>query len=221
MKIYLDSADVSTWTLPDGTPPIQGVTTNPTLVHRANLPVTLDTYMHLVDAAGAHGFAELMVQLPSPDPVMAQQWVDTLIEGADRARVQLTIKLPCHADWLPCIRAVQQKDQPILLTGLSNSIQLLWAQSLQVDWVAPYVGRLDADGRDIWALMQACVAVQKAKGPALLAASIKSPEILARLMGCGAAAATLPPASVLAWRDDPLTQSAISQFERDIAASLA
>jgi transaldolase len=93
--------------------------------------------------------------------------------------------------------------------------------------VAPYVGRLVADGRDVWALMDACVAVQRqgldqvqGSGPALLAASIKSPDVLARLLACGAAAATLPPASLVAWSRDALTQTALEQFDRDVAASL-
>jgi transaldolase len=96
--------------------------------------------------------------------------------------------------------------------------------------VAPYVGRLAADGRDVWALMDACVAVQgqgkvqglgQGQGPALLAASIKSPDVLARLLACGAAAATLPPASLIAWSRDALTQTALEQFDRDVAASLS
>jgi transaldolase len=139
--------------------------------------------------------------------------------AAEHAGVRLTVKLPCHPYWLPCITAVQQMGQPILLTGLSNPVQLLWAQSLNVAYLAPYVGRLATDGRDVWALMEACVAVQ-ANGPALLAASIKSPDVLARLIGCGAAAATLPPASLVAWSKDALTQHAIEQFERDTELSL-
>ena len=75
------------------------------------------------------------------------------------------------------------------------------------------------DGRNVWALMQACVALQ-ANGPQLLAASIKSPEVLAQLMGLGAAAVTLPPASLVAWSTDTLTQAAMAQFEQDIQASL-
>ncbi len=219
MKIYLDSAVVKTWSLPAGCPPVQGVTTNPTLIHQAGLPVSLPTYLNLLQAAGGHGLAELMLQLPSPDPVQALQWVVPLQAAAEHAGVRLTVKLPCHPDWLPCITAVQQMGQPILLTGLSNPVQLLWAQSLNVAYVAPYVGRLATDGRDVWALMEACVAVQ-ANGPALLAASIKSPDVLARLIGCGAAAATLPPASLVAWSKDALTQHAIEQFERDTELSL-
>jgi transaldolase len=114
---------------------------------------------------------------------------------------------------------VQAKSQAILLTGLSNPVQLLWAQELKAQYVAPYIGRLVADGRDVWPLMQACVAVQQADGPALLAASIKSPDVLSRLMAYGAGAVTLPPASLVAWSGDALTNTAMAQFDRDVAAS--
>ncbi len=208
-----------------------GVTTNPSLVFQAGLSVSLTTYGRLVDAAGAHGMAQLMVQLPSADVRQARAWVDDLQARAAKAGVQLTIKLPCQAAWLECIQTVQSMQQPILLTGLSNAVQLLWAQSLGVDYVAPYVGRLAADtsggGRDVWALMQACVVAQNSAmahpktGPKLLAASIKSPDVLSRLMGLGAAAVTLPPASLIAWSQDAITDTAVAQFERDIAASQA
>ena len=220
MKLYLDSAQVSDWVLPVGCPPVVGVTTNPSLVFQAGLPVTLATYLHLLQAAGEHGLAELMLQLPSSDPVQALEWLGPLRAAAGKAQVRLTIKLPCHPDWLPCIEVVQQAGQAMLLTGLSNPVQLLWAQSLGVAYVAPYVGRLAADGRDVWALMDACVAVQ-GQGPLLLAASIKSPDVLARLLACGAGAATLPPASLVAWRLDALTQTALDQFDRDVALSLS
>ncbi|MFM2051817.1 MAG: Fructose-6-phosphate aldolase 1 [Pseudomonadota bacterium] len=220
MKIYLDSAQVASWALPAGCPPVCGVTTNPTLVFQAGLPVTLPTYLHLLQAAADHGMAELMLQLPSPDANQATEWHTALQAKAAALKIALTIKLPCHPDWLPCIHAMQAAEQPILLTGLSSPVQLLWAQSLKAAYVAPYIGRLATDGRDVWALMEACVAVQT-NGPALLAASIKSPDVLAKLMACGAAAATLPPASLVAWAGDALTNAAMAQFERDIAASLA
>lgn len=222
MKVYLDSAQVSAWSLPAGCPPVAGITTNPSLIYQAGLPVSLPTYLSLIRAAADHGMAELMLQLPSANAGLALQWLLPLQAAATQARVVLTVKLPCQADWLPCIQAVQQTGQAILLTGLSNAVQLLWARSLKAAYVAPYVGRIAADGRDVWALMQACVAAQNAQpeaGPALLAASIKSPEVLARLLGLGAKAVTLPPASLVAWSQDELTHNAIAQFERDVAAS--
>jgi transaldolase len=91
---------------------------------------------------------------------------------------------------------------------------------LKAQYVAPYIGRLAADGRDVWPFMKACAAVQQAGGPALLAASIKSPEVLSQLIACGAAAVTLPPASLVAWAGDALTNAAMAQFDRDITTSL-
>ena len=220
MNVFLDSAVASSWTLPAGCPPVQGITTNPTLVLQAGLPVTLATYTGLLRAVADAGLAELMLQLPRPDVTEALQWVDALQATAADAGVQLTIKLPCHPDWLACIRAVQSRKQAILLTGLSNPVQLLWARACGAQYVAPYIGRLAADGRDVWPLMQACVAQQQ-DGPALLAASIKSADVLARLIACGAAAVTLPPASLIAWAGDALTEGAMAQFERDVASSLA
>jgi transaldolase len=229
VDIFLDCADVSQWHLPAGCPPVVGVTTNPSLVFNAGLSVSVSTYLRLVDAAGAHGFSHLMLQLQSADVPQAQSWVGDLQARAAKVGVQLTIKLPCLPSWLACISAVQSMQQPVLLTGLSNAVQLLWAQSVGVAYVAPYVGRLAADTssgeRDVWALMQACVMAQNGVGaqggPKLLAASIKSPDVLARLMGMGAAAVTLPPASLISWSRDALTVAAVAQFERDTAASYA
>lgn len=219
LKVFLDSAVASTWALPAGCPPIQGVTTNPTLVLHAGLPVSLDTYTGLVQAVADAGLAELMLQLPRPDAAEAQQWLAVLQRTAAQCGVVLTIKLPCHPDWLDCIRAVQAQDQAILLTGLSNPVQLLWAQGLGARYVAPYIGRLATDGRDVWPFIEACVATQS-QGPALLAASIKSPDVLTRLMASGAAAVTLPPASLAVWAPDALTDAAMAQFARDVDASL-
>jgi len=220
LNVFLDSAIAASWALPPGCPPIQGVTTNPTLVLQAGLAVALPSYIGLVQAVADAGLAELMLQLPRPDAEEALRWLEPLQQTAADKGVRLTIKLPCHPDWLACLRAVQSRQQAILLTGLSNPVQLLWAQACGAQYVAPYIGRLEADGRDVWPLMQACVAVQ-ARGPALLAASIKSPAVLTRLIACGAAAATLPPASLVAWSGDALTEAAMAQFERDVASSQA
>ncbi len=78
MKFFLDTADSRAWSRPPGCPPLQGVTTNPTLVRRAGLPVTLDTYLLLLDQAGKVGLPELMLQLPSSDVTEARAWLDPL-----------------------------------------------------------------------------------------------------------------------------------------------
>ena len=220
MKLYIDSADVASWRLPPGAPRVSGVTTNPSLVHQAGLSVDLTGYRLLINEAAAHDFSEVMLQVPTSDAIENAQLVATLNEQAQSCQVKLTIKLPCDPRWTESIEAVQQLGLPILLTGLSNPLQLLWATEKRAQWVAPYVGRLDAAGRDVWALMRACVQAQ-ATGPGLLAASVKSADVLAQLMGLGASAVTLRPDFIASLCTDMVTLNAIAQFDADTQASLA
>ncbi len=218
MKLYLDTADARQWRLPAGCPPVQGVTTNPALLQQAGLPVTLASYLHLLQQAGTARLPELMLQLPRPDVAEAHDWLAQLLPAAGQARVRLTIKLPCHPDWEPVIDEVHGWGLPLLLTGLSNPLQLLWARAQGAHFVAPYLGRLDADGRDIWALVGACVALQR-DGVQLLAASIKHADVLSRLIGCGAYAATVPPEFATRLATDPLTDRAIAAFDEETRLS--
>ena len=220
MKLYIDSAAHSEWKLPPGCPPVKGVTTNPTLVLRAGLPVSLAAYRRLVAQAGECGLPELMLQLPQPDIAQGMAWLDALQADAERAALRLTIKLPCHPDWEALMDAVRARGLPVLLTGVANPVQLLWAAHKGAAYVAPYLGRLQAGGRDVWALVGACVAMQ-AQGTALLAASVKSADVLAQLIAAGAAAATLQPALIASLATDSITSDAIRQFDADTLASRA
>lgn len=215
MKLYLDSANPNDWTLPAGVPTIAGVTTNPTLVRRAGREVTLSTYLDLIRQAGKGRIRELMLQMPRPDSGEISAWLAELMPAAARERVQLTIKLPCHPDWAHALETVQDHGLPTLLTGLSNPMQLMWAVERGASWVAPYIGRLEDANRDVLSLLHACVRAQN-EGPGLLAASVKSPDVLARLMGMGAAAVTIAPALVREWITDPVTDAAIAQFNADV-----
>ena len=219
MKLYLDTADTQSWRLPAGCPPIQGVTTNPALVQQAGLPVTLETYLHLLRKAGELRLPELMLQLPRPDVGEAHDWIAQLLPGAGQARVKLTIKLPCHPDWQVVIDEVHAWGVPLLLTGLANPMQLLWARSRNAHFVAPYLGRLQEDGRDVWSLVRACVAMQR-EGLQLLAASIRGADVLSQLIAAGAHAATVRPEFAASMTTDPLTDAAMASFEADVQRSL-
>jgi transaldolase len=218
MKLYLDSAEPAQWRASPGWPALAGVTTNPSLVHQAGRAVNTETYLALIAQAGQCGLPELMLQLPRASQAEAQACLAQWLPAAVAAQVQLTVKLPCHPEWADALRCVQAHGVPVLLTGLSNALQLLWAVDQGARWVAPYLGRLQDDGRDVWALVDACVALQP-QGTQLLAASVRSPEVLARLVAAGAAAATVRPDVLQAWTHDPLTDAAIAQFDADIAAS--
>jgi transaldolase len=219
LKLFLDSANAAHWRLPVGCPSVHGITTNPTIVLQAKLPVSLESYCCLVQRASELGVPALMLQLPRANVPEAKRWLGTLEPLAAASSVQLTIKLPCHPDWADTLAAVQAAGLPTLLTGLSNPMQLLWAQERAATYVAPYIGRLQADGRDVWALLDACVAVQQAGGPKLLAASIKTSDVLAKLIAIGAYAATVRPEFAASLAIDSLTTAAMAQFDMDTRTS--
>ncbi|MEY2696868.1 MAG: Fructose-6-phosphate aldolase 1 [Pseudomonadota bacterium] len=219
MRIYLDTADPTLWSLPEGCPALHGVTTNPTLIHRAGFPVTLETYRHLVHQAGVRRIPELMLQAPRPDPEEISAWLEELLPAAAISRTRLVIKVPCHPGWLDVIHRLRQLDIPMLLTGLSNPIQLLWARSVGADFVAPYLGRIEAKGQNPWPLIEACVRLQES-GVKLVAASIRDQETLTRLVALGSYSATVQPSFIQALVLDEITLEAIDQFNGDIARSM-
>lgn len=219
MRIYLDTADPTLWSLPEGCPALHGVTTNPTLIHRAGFPVTLETYRHLVHQAGVRRIPELMLQAPRPDPEEISAWLEELLPAAAISRTRLVIKVPCHPGWSDVIHRLRQLDIPILLTGLSNPIQLLWARSVGADFVAPYLGRIEAKGQNPWPLIEACVRLQES-GVKLVAASIRDQETLTRLVALGSYSATVQPSFIQALVLDEITLEAIDQFNGDIARSM-
>lgn len=218
-RLFLDSADPAHWQSRAGSPPLNGITTNPSLIRQSGQSVSLDTYLKLVEAAASAPVDELMLQVPWPDPEAFDPWLKQLRSKAEDSGIRLTLKVPCHSAWLPVIRRLKDEGVAVLLTGLSNPVQLLWAEALRVDAVAPYVGRIAETGRNPWPLLRACATLQQ-RGLKLLAASIRDLDTLARLIALGCDAVTLRPEFLDLHVEDDLTRSALAQFDRDVIESL-
>ena len=220
MRLFLDTANTAEWHLPAGCPPLAGVTTNPTLVYAAGLAVNLNTYQRLLAAAIELQIPALMLQLPSVNASASMAMAEQLSKQNTVSKTNLTFKLPCHPSWQTLHTALRSNGYSTLLTGVSNPMQLLWAQALDANYVAPYLSRIAADGRNIQALIAACVAIQNAGGPKLMAASVKISELFCQLLAAGAAAVTVKPDFAASLALDALSNAAFEQFERDISASL-
>jgi transaldolase len=219
MHLFLDTANTQEWQLPAGCAPLAGVTTNPTLIMQAGLPLTLASYQALVVQAQAIALPALMLQLPSANPTQALAWAKALSPlGGELA---LTFKLPCHPDWQACHSALKRSGYATLFTGVSNPMQLLWAKAQGADWVAPYLSRMEADGRNVQHFIEACCTVQYEDGPKLMAASVKTADMFAALIAAGAQAVTVKREFAASMAQDVMTNAAMAQFERDIATSMA
>lgn len=136
-RFFLDTADTSEWDdlLPRGM--FHGVTTNPTLLARANEPCTISNLHSLATKA-----------LSLTDEFMCQTWGSTANEMykngmkiAEMDRKRIVIKVPVTAEGTKAATLLSKAGVRICLTACYNSKQALIAGSMGVEYIAPYLGR--------------------------------------------------------------------------------
>lgn len=208
-RLYLDSADVRDWDLLVTSGALRCVTCNPILVREAGLAVNLATATHLFAKAQTLGLEELHLQAW---PDAHGNWLPVALELAALG-TQVIVKLPAIQAALPAARTLKRQGARVLLTAVNSTLQGLVAMDLGADYVAPYVGRAQEAGLDAHGLVDALVKLQERGGPCVLAASIRSQAMLDRLICQGVGAVTLRAKLLRELGLDPLTVSAIKQFE--------
>ena len=132
----------------------------------------------------------------------------------------ITVKLPIHEAGLGAARALITQGIPVTFTACYDAAQVLLAAALQADYIAPYLGRINDQGRDGHAELLTMQEALRAIGSStrLLVASLRSPADLARLAAGGCDTFTISPAIASALVANPHTAAAAEQFERDAAA---
>ena len=137
-RFFLDTADTKEWDelLPRGM--FHGVTTNPTLLTRANEPCTVSNLHALASKA-------LSLQV---NEFMCQTWGSTAhemyrngMEISEMDRERIVIKVPVTAEGTKAATMLAKSDVRICLTACYNSQQALIAGSMGVEYIAPYLGR--------------------------------------------------------------------------------
>lgn len=136
-RFFLDTADTAEWNelLPRGM--FHGVTTNPTLLARANEPCTVSNLHSLAKKALAY-----------TNEFMCQTWGATANEMfkngmqiSEMDREKIVIKVPVTAEGTKAATMLSKEGVRICLTACYNSKQALIAGSMGVEYIAPYLGR--------------------------------------------------------------------------------
>lgn len=136
-RFFLDTANTFDWDelLPRGM--FHGVTTNPTLLERANEPCTIDNLHSLASKA-----------LQYTGEFMCQTWgttVDEMYENgmaiSEMDREKIVIKVPVTAAGVEAATKLSMEGVRICLTACYDSKQALIAASMGVEYIAPYLGR--------------------------------------------------------------------------------
>lgn len=186
MKLFIDSADVELIKKVAEMGCVDGVTTNPSLLAKQNLP-----------------FKEAIVKIckivngPISVEVIGSSAKEMIAEAKKLSKIHknIVIKIPCTAEGMIAIKKLSRLKIATNCTLVFSLTQALLCAKAGATFVSPFVGRLDDEGQDGMALVDEIIQMYqnyKFKTQVLVASVRKLEHIeLAALLG--ADACTIPP----------------------------
>ncbi|MCD6192676.1 MAG: fructose-6-phosphate aldolase [Candidatus Aminicenantes bacterium] len=208
MKIFLDTANLDQikkaveWGVCDG------VTTNPTLVSKENLP-----FEELIQ--------EICRLVPGPVSVEAvsTQAGEIIQEARGLAKLgeNVVIKIPMTEEGIKAIRVLAMEGIQVNTTLIFSPLQALLAAKAGARFVSPFVGRLDDITHEGMALVEQIMAILNNYGLdcEVIVASIRHPLHLVEAALLGADIATVPFPVLEKAMKHPLTDIGLERFLRD------
>jgi len=210
MKFFLDTADLGDikWASRAGL--IDGVTTNPTLMHR-----------HAGEIEPRDVLKEIcsLVHGPVSAEVVAVDADGMYREGRELAQVadNVVVKIPMIEEGLGVIRRLTADGIKVNVTLAFSSVQCLVAAKAGATFISPFLGRLDDVGHDSMEIIRETRMIYDNYGyeTEILAASIRHPRHVADAALLGADIATMPTAVLRKLLLHPLTDRGLDQFLND------
>ena len=210
MEFYLDSADLNAIERLARFMPIQGVTTNPSIIAKGGKP--------LAQALPA------LRSLIGPDKILFAQVMadkaEDMVKEAEQLQTldhQLVVKVPVTAEGLSAIQQLKTRKITTLGTAVYSPMQALLAALAGASYVAPYVNRIDAQGGSGIKCVQELQQLLTLHAPhcQILAASFKTPRQVLDCLLAGCTSITLPIDVAEQLIRSPAVDAAITQFNQD------
>lgn len=210
MELYLDTADVAAVKRLSRILPLQGVTTNPSIVAKEGKSLW-EVLPALRDALGGNG--KLFAQVMASD---AEQIVAEALLLTQRVS-GLVVKVPVTREGLAAIKKLKGMNIPTLGTAVYGAGQGLLSALAGAEYVAPYVNRLDAQGGDGIAVVKELQTLLNLHAPhaKVLAASFRTPRQAMDCLLAGCQSITLPVDVAEQLLDTPAVQAAVEKFDAD------
>ncbi|WP_156761365.1 transaldolase family protein [Microbacterium karelineae] len=187
-RLYADSAVVDEIAPLLAGKLIHGVTTNPTILERADR--TGAHISDLYDTWSTQGADEIFFQAWGADEAMLEKRAREILALGPRA----VVKVPATATGFPVAARLAHEGNSVLLTAVYAVPQALAAAAAGVRYIAPYLGRLRDAGHDGLATIAAMQSQCAGSDTDVLAASIRSPQDLVDLRDAGVRHLTANPA---------------------------
>ena len=210
MKIFLDTAVVDEIDIRLGSGVISGVTTNPTLIKKAEQEPDV-IYEELINNLGVK---DLSIEVNGQ---FADQFIENGIAYGKLWPHQATIKLPCTPEGIKACKALSFMGIRVNMTLVFSVSQAILCALAGATYVSPFVGRLDDNGHDGIGLIReiAKVYCHNRTETKILAASIRDAATVGKAFQAGAHICTIPPKVFDDMYKHVLTDKGLFQFMLD------
>ncbi|WCT74893.1 fructose-6-phosphate aldolase [Sphingomonas naphthae] len=212
MKFFVDTADTKEIADLAETGLLDGVTTNPSLIHKAG-----------------RDFVEVVKEICGivPGPVSAEVVALDHKEMMREAEIlrkvadNVCIKVPLTIDGLKTCKALSSEGTMVNVTLCFSANQALLAAKAGASFISPFVGRHDDIGFDGMALIADIRLIYDNYdfGTEILVASVRHPIHILEAAKIGADVMTAPPSVIKMLFNHPLTDKGIQGFLADWAKS--
>lgn len=211
MKILIDDADIDKIKSIYAYFPIDGVTTNPTILAKAKRK-PYEVLKEIREFIGHQ--AELHVQVVSRT---AEEMVDEGHKIAQLLGINTYIKVPTIVEGLKAMRILSSEGHHVTATAIYTPMQAFLAAKAGADYTAPYVNRIENLGADGMLMTKKIQDIYNTSGmkTQIIAASFKNSQQVQELCEYGVRAATLAPDVIENLIINPCVDSAVNSFIAD------
>jgi transaldolase len=210
MKFFVDTADIADIKELAETGLLDGVTTNPSLIHKSG-----KNFLEVV-----RDIAELVAG-PVSAEVVATDHAEMMREAEILRKIadNVTIKVPLTIDGLKTCKALTSDGTMVNVTLCFTANQALLAAKAGATFISPFVGRHDDIGFDGMQIISDIRMIYDNYDYAtqILVASIRHPVHVLESAKIGADVITAPPAVIRQLFKHPLTDRGLEAFASDWA----
>ena len=208
MKFFVDTADIEAIRELASLGMVDGVTTNPSLIHKSGRDMREVT-------------AEIceLVEGPVSAEVVALEADDMIAEGRELARIapNIVVKVPLTWAGLRACRTLADEGRMVNVTLCFSAAQAILAAKAGAAFVSPFIGRLDDIHLDGMGLIVDIRQIYDNYDfrTEILAASIRTVGHMIEAAKAGADVATAPPKVIQQMASHPLTDKGLESFLAD------
>lgn len=209
MEIWLDTINIPSVKKAKSLGILNGVTTNPSLLSGAKSPLK-EVLIELL----THQEGPITAQVVASDCDEIVKQALALVEISRR----IIVKIPFSVEGLKAIDILSHQGIVTMATVIFTPQQALLAAKAGAQYIAPYLGRMEANGIDPWNTLETMLKIYKNYefSTKILAASIRDVSQVIRCAEMGVHAVTLKDQVFEQLLEtDPMTHQGISQFAVD------